>query len=131
MHYSKLNQADNKADHFDPKQLIDLDSDDYEEQEEEVKAIIKSPTRKSQPLKSIIKQSPRVKSIQKSQPAKVAEQMTPFSESEYGMGRQIRTIDKQQQSHLSHFTEQSPRIPPKGIQSTQLVQYANQTNKTV
>jgi hypothetical protein len=31
MHYSKLNQADNKADHFDPKQLIDLDSDDYEE----------------------------------------------------------------------------------------------------
>lgn len=31
MHYSKLNLADNKADHFDPKQLIDLDSDDYEE----------------------------------------------------------------------------------------------------
>ena len=87
MHYSKLNQADNKEDHFDPRQLIDLDSDDYEEQEEEVKAIIKSPTRRSQPIKSIIKQSPKAKSIQKSQPTKIVEKMTPYSENEIGSAR--------------------------------------------
>jgi hypothetical protein len=30
MDYSKLNQAGDKKDYFDPKQLIDLDSDDEE-----------------------------------------------------------------------------------------------------
>jgi hypothetical protein len=57
--------------------------------------------------------------------------MTPFAESEFGAVRQIRTIDKQQQSHLSHFTEQSPRVPLRGIQAAPSVQSANQTNKTV
>lgn len=57
--------------------------------------------------------------------------MTPFAESEIGAFRQIRTIDKQQQSHLSHFTEQSPRVPLRGIQAAPSVQSANQTNKTV
>jgi len=31
MHYTKLNKTDNKEDHFDPRQLIDLDDDDLAE----------------------------------------------------------------------------------------------------
>lgn len=64
MHYTKLNRADNKADHFDPKQLIDMDSDD---DDHEILKTIKSPTRKSQPLKSIIK-SPQARSISSKPP---------------------------------------------------------------
>ena len=68
MHYTKLNQADNREDHFDPRQLIDLDSDDLADEEEEVetKPVATSPKSKKTALKSIIKQlSPQAKSTSK------------------------------------------------------------------
>jgi hypothetical protein len=45
MHYSKLNQHGRKEDHFDPKMLIDIDSDD--DDHEILKNIKSPPVRKS------------------------------------------------------------------------------------